>query len=191
MMTNGETQPQAEQPIPVQPAQAPPAEAPSVEGQPAPIQPAFQQPVPMQQPAAMPVQPQAPEMQAAPGGSVSMGAVAQWGAAGGALAGIIQAVLGIVNGFDIMGMLMTIVIGAVLGILSAVLLGQFGTKIPVQGTLMIKAALVMFLVSIVAGFVISGWLSGGFLALLLGIVGAGAGAFAFGWLIQKKIPTLI
>ena len=157
---------------------------------PAAPQPAQQAPQAYQQPAA-PAQPapgQLPQA-AAPSGNVSMGTLAQWAAAGGALAGVIQAVFGLVGGFDLMSMAMTIVLGVVFGILSGVLIGQFGAKIPIQGTLMIKAALFMFVISFAAGIVIDGL--GDFLPMIVGIIGKGAGAFAYGWIIQKKLPNLL
>lgn len=176
-MTNGETQ-QAPQPAAPAPA-APEAQAPAQPAAPAPGAPA-----PEAAPAAAPA--------AAPGEAVPMGTVVQWAAAGGVIAGAIQAVLGIVSGgFDPMGMAMTIGMAVVFGVLSAVLLGQFGAKIPVQGPLMIKAALFMFVISLVAGFAVGGLMSGGFMGMLIGIIGIGAGSFAYGWLIQQKVPNLI
>ena len=181
-MTNGQEQQQAPAaPAPAQPAPTPPAEAPA---QPA-AAPDPTQPAPAQ-PAAAPGQ---PPQAAAPAGNVSMGTLAQWAAAGGALAGVIQAVFGLVGGFDLIGMVMTIVLGVVFGILSGVLLGQFGTKIPIQGTLMIKAALFMFVISFAVGIVMEGL--GDFVPMIIGLVGKGAGAFAYGWIIQKKLPNLL
>jgi len=85
--------------------------------------------------------------------------------------------------------LMTVLIAVVMGILVAILLGQFGKKIPIQGSLTVKAGLFMFLLNIIAGFVLG--LGEGFLGLLLGIIGIGAGAFVYGYLIEQKLPKLV
>jgi len=152
-----------------------------------------QQPAqPMQpvQPAAAAPQPAPGAAPAAPaGGAVSMGAMMQWAGIGGAASGAVQAVLGIVSGFDIVGMLMTVGIAVVLGILTAVLLGQFGAKLPFKATLMVKAALFMFVLNLIAGFIFG--MGEGALGMILGVVGIGAGAFLYGWLLQKKLPNLI
>jgi hypothetical protein len=118
-----------------------------------------------------------------------MGTIVQWAGIAGAASGLVQGILGFVSGFDILGFLMTVVIAAVLGILVAILLGQFGTKIPIQGTLMIKAALFMFVINLLVGFMFG--LGEGALGMILGVIGVGAGAFLYGWLVQKKVPNLI
>ena len=171
----GQPQQPAPGAAPAQPAVAPQPGA-------APAQPA--QPAAAPQPG-QPAQPGA----AAPSEPVGMGAMAQWAAIGGAASGAIQAVLSIVGGFDIVGMLMTIGMAAVIGVLVGVLLGQFGAKIPFKATLMVKAALFMFVLNLVVGFVFG--LGEGFLGLMLGIIGIGAGAFLYGFILEKKIPNLI
>lgn len=152
-------------------------------------QPAYpQQGYPQQQAQAAPM-PQAQAAQPMPSGPVSMNALMQWAGIGGALSGAIQAAVSIVSGFNLVDMGITVVIGAVLGVLTGVLLGQFGAKVPIKGTLMIKSALFMFVITLAAGFVMG--MGDGFTGLLLGIVGRGAGAFAYGWIIQKQLPNLI
>ncbi|MBN2112118.1 hypothetical protein JW707_03385 [Candidatus Woesearchaeota archaeon] len=154
----------------------------------------MQQPYPQQYPQQQYPQqqmqrPAQPMPQAAPSGAVGMGTIVQWAGIAGAASGGVQAVLGIVSGFDIIGFLMTVVIAAVLGILVAILLGQFGAKIPIQGTIMIKAAMFMFVLNLLTGFIFG--LGEGALGVIVGIIGVGAGAFLYGWLVQKKIPNLI
>lgn len=157
-----------------------------------------QQPAPQAGQPAAPQQPQQPAAQpqpAPPGEAVSMAAMLQWAGAGGAASGAIQAVLNLLanvlgaGAFSFMGFLMTVLIAVVMGVLVAILLGQFGKKIPIQGSLTVKAGLFMFLLNIIAGFVLG--LGEGFLGLLLGIIGIGAGAFIYGYLIKQKLPNLI
>ena len=148
-----------------------------------------QQPQPAQQPYPQPVQQQMPQQGAMPSGNVSMANLAQWAAIGGAASGALQAVLGIINGFDPVGMAITVVAAAVIGVLAGVLLGQFGSKIPVQGTVMVKGALFMFVLNFAAGFLLG--FGEGFLSLILGMAGIGAGAFIYGFILQKKVPNLI
>ncbi len=145
-------------------------------------QPASQYPQQGQQPGQ-----QMPQQSASQ--AVKMGALIQWAGIAGAASGIIQGLLSLVSGFDIVGFLITLGIAAVVGMLSAILLGQFGSQIPLKATLMVKAAAFMFAINLVAGLLF-GMGTGG-LGLLLGILGVGIGAFAYGWLIQKKLPNLI
>lgn len=162
-------------PQPVPPAQPAPGAAPAAAPPPA---------------GAPPAPGAAPPPEAAPAkGAVSMGTMLQWAALGGAASGAIQAILGLVSGFDVMGFLMTVLIAVVLGILVAMLLGQFGAKIPLKATLMVKAALFMFVLNLLAGLIFG--MGEGALGLILGIIGIGAGAFAYGYLIQNKLPGLI
>ena len=163
-------QPVAPQPMPQQPVQPQSAAPQSQAAQPAPAQ---------------PMQGAAP----APAGAVSMATILKWGAAAGAASGAVQGILGFVSGFDIVGFLMTVVVAAVLGVLVGILVGQFGAKIPIQGTLMVKAAMFMFVINLIAGFIFG--MGEGALGIILGVVGVGAGAFLYGWLIQKKIPNLV
>jgi len=166
----------------VQPQQ--PAQQPAAPQQAA--QQPMQQPV---QPAQQPVQPMPGAPQTAPSGNVSMIQMAQWAGIGGAASGAIQAALSVISGFDMVNFLMTIIIGIVVGILSAIILGQFGNKIPVEGTLMVKAAAMMFIINIITGFIFG--MGEGTFGMILGVVGIGAGAFVYGWLLQNKIPNLL
>lgn len=150
-----------------------------------PQQPAQQQ-YPQAQQAAGAQPQQKPAQQAAP---VGMGTLLQWAAIGGAASGVIQTLFGLVSGFDFIGFLMTVGIAIVLGILAAVLLGQFGAKIPVSGSLMVKAAAFMFILNLITGFIFG--MGEGALGMILGIVAIGAGAFLYGFLLQKKVPNLI
>jgi hypothetical protein len=115
-----------------------------------------------------------------------MGTMLQWSVIAGALSGVIQAVFNI--SFNIVDILMTVGIAAVLGILIAIIIGQFGSKIPLKASLMVKAAAFMFVINLIVGFFFT--LGSGF-AMVVGIVGIGAGAFAYGWLLQKKIPNIV
>lgn len=171
------------QQMPEQPMQQPQPAAPQQ-----PVQQQIPQPT-APQPGAQPAPAAVPMPGARPSSPVSMGTIAQWAGIAGAASGGVQGVLGFVSGFDIIGFFMTVIIAAVLGILVAVLLGQFGTKIPIQGTLMIKAALFMFVINLLAGFIFG--LGDGALGIVVGIIGVGAGAFLYGWLVQKKIPNLV
>jgi hypothetical protein len=182
--------------VPGQPAQQPAVpQQPSQPAQPAPgAQPAQQpsaQPAPGAQPAQQPsAQPAAQPAGPAPaGGGVSMMAMLQWAGIGGAASGAIQAVFGVITGFEIVNFLMTVGIAVVVGILVAIILGQFGAKIPIKATLMIKAALFMFVINLIPGFIFG--MGVGTLGMILGIIGVGAGAFAYGWLVQNKLPNLI
>ncbi len=172
----------AQQPAaPQQPAQPPQPAAGAQPAQPAPgAQPAQQPPA---QPAAQPAGP------APAGGGVSMMAMLQWAGIGGAASGAIQAVFSVIIGFDIVSFLMTVGIAVVVGILVAIILGQFGAKIPIKATLMIKAAAMMFVINLIPGFIFSP--NYGFLTIILMVVGIGAGAFAYGWLVQNKLPNLV
>lgn len=158
--------------------------------QPYPQQPAQQYPQqPM--PGAQPAQPAAAPMPgAAPAAApVSMGAMFQWAGIGGAASGVIQSIFGIISGFDLVGFLMTVGIAIALGILIAVILGQFGAKIPLTANLMIKAAAFMFVFNLITGFIFG--MGEGGLGMILGIVAIGAGAFLYGFILKKKLPNLI
>jgi len=167
--------------VPQQPQPMPPAQP----AQPMPAQPQpAAQPVPgVQQPAAQPMP------GAAPSGPVSMQVLAQWAGIGGAASGALQAVLSIINGFDIMGMGIYVVIGAVLGILAGIIIGQFGSKIPIEGTVMVKGALFMFLLNAIVGFLFL--FAAGTTGTMVGIVGVAGGAFLYGFILEKKIPNLM
>jgi hypothetical protein len=113
----------------------------------------------------------------------------QWAGIGGAASGAIQAALSVVTGFDVVNFLMTVGIAVVVGVLVAIILAQFGKKIPVEGTLMVKAAALMFLVNLIPGFIFSP--NYGAFTLILMVIGVGGGAFAYGWLVQKNLPGLM
>ena len=176
LVINQQMPEQPAQPAAPQPAQ--PAAQPAQPGQPA------------AQPQAAPQQPVPGAPQAAvPSGDVSMGAMVKWAGAGGAASGAIQAIFGVVSGFDLVNFGMTVGIAVVVGVLVAIILGQFGKKIPIQATLMVKAAAIMFVVNLIPGFIFG--MGVGMLGTILGVVGIGAGAFLYGWLLQNKIPNLM
>jgi hypothetical protein len=161
------------QQVPEQPAQQP--------AQPAPGAPAG---------AAQPAQPAAGAPAAQPPGApVSMVSMLQWAGIGGAASGAIQAAFSVVSGFDVVNFLMTVGIAVVVGILVAILLGQFGAKIPLKATLMVKAAAFMFVINLIPAFIFG--MGAGSLGMILGIVSIGVGAFVYGWLIQNKLPNLV
>jgi len=178
------------QPPAQQPAQ-PVAPQPAVPQQP--VQPAAPQPVQPGQPVAPQAVPQQPVPGAVPigaaTGDVSMVKMLQWAGIGGAASGAIQSIFNLVIGFDLVNFGMTVGIAIVIGILVAIILGQFGKKIPIQATLMVKAAAIMFVVNLIPGFIFSP--NFGFLTITLMIVGIGAGAFLYGWLLQNKLPNLM
>lgn len=159
------------QQYPQQPVQQQQMQRPQPIGRPVAQQPGVQQPYPQQEE------------------SVSMKTILQWGGIAGAAAGAIQGIFGFVSGFDILGFMMTIIVSSVLGILVGILLGQFGNKIPIKGSIMMKSALFMFVISLIAGFIFG--LGEGPIGLIAGIIGVGAGAFLYGWLIQNKVPNLV
>lgn len=170
---------QAPQPAQPQPAQPAPEAVPA-------------QPAAQPAPGAAPAQPQSAAPGAAPAaptGNVNMGQLAQWAGIGGAASGAVQAVLSIINGFDMVGMATTVVIAAVLGVLAGVLIGQFGSKIPVQGTVMVKGALFMFVLNAIVGFLFL--FASGTMGTIIGIVGVAGGAFLYGFILEKKLPNLM
>jgi hypothetical protein len=132
---------------------------------------------------------QAAQQMPAAGGPISMMQIVQGAGIAGAAAGALQAVLSVITGFDLIGMVITLVLGAVLGIVAAIIIAQFGSKIPIEGTLMVKGALFMFALNAIAGFLFL--FAPGTTGTMVGIVGVAAGAFLYGFLLQKQIPNLM
>ena len=132
---------------------------------------------------------QQPQQQGQSNAPVQTADLIKWASLAGFASGGVQAVLGVINGFDIVGFLMSVLIGGIVGILVAILLGQFGNKIPIQGTVMVRSALFMFALNLIAGLILG--IGSGALGMIVGIVAIGGGSFLYGYIIQKQIPNLL
>lgn len=133
--------------------------------------------------------PQQPQQypQQAPG-PVKMNTVLIWAGIAGAVSGLVQAALGAISSFDMVGSLISAAISAGVGIFSAILIGQFGAKIPVNASLFVKASAAMFVLNLAVQFMFG---LGTGLGFVLAIAGIGTGALAYGFIVSRTMPNLV